>query len=169
MEADFEKYTFDYCVKYREDQNRKIGSLLVALLNGNRVEDDRLKKLEEIVPRLSFRMQVIDDIGDLEEDLRARRPSYAVGALQEHPEEMERIMKLTTVGKVKKVTPSMLEIHAPKSYILLINQYKKYGKELEDEGVNGKFLKDLGDLMFSQFPKARDFIYNYINKKWANF
>ena len=169
LKMNFTDYNFTNCVNYREEQNFKIGSLLVVLLNGNNQEDFQLKKLERIVPRLSFRMQIVDDIGDLKEDIEAERPSYAVGALMEYADEFEEIKKLTADGGVKKVTPKMLQTHAPKSYKLLLSKYNAYGKELEEEGVSGMLLKGIGDKMFTYFPKVRDFIYNYIKKSWANF
>lgn len=105
MGLDFAKYNFENCVKYREDQNFTVGSLLVMLLNGNSVDNSRLQRLETVIPKLSFRMQIVDDIGDLKEDIEAQRPSYAVGALMEHPNEFKAVEALIQKGVIVKVTP----------------------------------------------------------------
>jgi hypothetical protein len=137
-------------------------------LNGAQCLDPRSQALERTVPKLSFRTQVIDDIADIPEDLSNERPSYAVGALVEHPEELQAILSYIQAHSVSKVTPALFERLAPISSKQVKTQFDAYGKELEQEGVTGSMLASMGNTIFKYFPTFRNAMYR-INPKYANF
>lgn len=99
----------------------------------------------------------------------AQRPSYAVGAPIEHPNELQRVRKEIAQQGVKKVTPEFLKTYAPDSFARIMAKYGEYGASLDKVGIRGELLKTIGNHMFTTFPAIRDVIYNYINKSWANF
>ncbi len=170
LRADFNDFNFEYCIKYRETQNEKIASLLIAFLNGNAVKDAKLIGLESVIPRLSFRTQIIDDIADIQEDFENKRPSYAVGAIKQFPEEEAGVLAYLNLNRGKKIkfTNVLFKKLAPQACELVTAKFTEYGKELELLGVSGNFLKRLGDFMFKMFPIARDVIHK-INPDYSNF
>lgn len=168
MRKKLRELTFDACVRYREDQNQKIGEALVACLNGSRCLDPRFRALEQTVPKLSFRTQIIDDIADIPEDLDGERPSYAIGALVDHPRELETLTMRLHAHAVSKVTPALFKQLAPESSARVRAQFDAYGAALKEEGVTGAVLANMGDVMFKYFPVFRDAMYK-INPKHANF
>lgn len=168
MQKRLPELTFTECVRYREEQNQKIGEALVACLNGAQCLNPRLQALERTVPRLSFRTQVIDDIADIPEDLDNERPSYAVGALVDHPEDLQAIHAYIHTHAVGKITPTLFKRIAPTSSKQVKKQFDAYGTELEQEGVTGSMLAGMGNATFKYFPTFRNVMYR-INPEYGNF
>jgi len=169
LQTEFHKLNFKRCVEYREQQNQKIGELLVMLLNGNSLNDIYLQSVAQILPRLSFRTQIIDDIADLGEDLLAKRPSFAVGALLDNPKEFEKVSEYIEQTPNTKLKPKILHELAPDTYKEIRQKFDTYGRELDALGSEARMLRRIGDKMFDYFPVFRDIVYNYISKEAANF
>ncbi len=164
----FEKLSFSVCAKYREQQNSMIGGTLVALLNGAECLVSDLRRLEEYLPIASFRTQIIDDVADIAEDLRMRRPSYCMGALNEYPVEMARMRHVVEVRAIAKVRPWLFKRIAPRSYALVRKQYAAYGVRLRDAPPHGVILDSVGNVLFHVFPSFRDVMYR-LSPRLANF
>lgn len=168
MTRPFSEMNFAYGTQYREEQNQKIGEVLVACLNGKECLNPKLQDLEDIIPKLSFRTQIIDDIADIPEDLESERPSYATGALNDNQDELALMREYLQAHEIAKMTPELFRNIAPKSAGLVEQQYKKYGDELAQKGVAGKMLASIGSAMFTLYPKFRDTMYK-INPAYSNF
>ena len=168
MQKRLHELTFDECTRYREAQNQKIGEALIACLNGARCLDLRFQALERSVPKLSFRTQIIDDIADIPEDLGNGRPSYAIGALVDHPEELKAMREYLQVHAVGKVTSALFEHLAPKSSSQVRKQFDAYGEALKQEGITGSMLASIGNVIFKYFPTFRNAMYR-INPTYGNF
>lgn len=165
----FNSFDFDYSKKYRQEQNQKAGEVLVALLNWRECLNPNYKKLEEIIPQFSIYTQMVDDIGDTVEDIESRRPSFSVGALISHPEEMTRFLKEIKKRGIKKVHPKFLQQIAPQSSELLNAYFKEHCDFLESKtGQAGKGFNAIASFIYSHFPTARDFLFK-LNPNVANF
>lgn len=165
----FGELNFEACKKYREEQNAMAGRALVAALNGKTCLDPSRQALETKIPRLSYLTQLIDDIADLPEDLGAKRPSYAVGALVDNPEELDRLQHLIAEKGIKKVTPRLLRKVAPRAAQKVDELFKQYRTELEHDLQNsGRGLSILGEVMYRYFPYIRNMLY-HIKPEFANF
>ena len=149
------------CKQYREDQNGKIGRLLSTVLLG-----DNYSHFPQVIiglPTISYLTQVIDDIADLPEDLANGRPSYAVGALNEHPKERIYLQRYIQKRDLGKVTPRQFQNQAPQSYALVYRQYQEYLAQIEYQ-----WLQELLEQIFLWFPVYRDLMYR-IDPRYANF
>jgi hypothetical protein len=167
LETPFQAMDFEYCKDYRESQNAHAGKVLVAMLNGTNCLAPELQAVEPMVSKFSFLSQTMDDIADTAEDLTAERPSYAVGALIEHPDELARMQDFVA-GKAKiKVSPGQFKQTAPESYDLLRETYSQYCKELRTL-KGGRGIVSLARGGFYFFPHFRDFMYK-VNPQLANF
>lgn len=164
----FETFSFSVCVRYREQQNAMIGGVLVALLNGAESLDPDLCRLEAYLPIASFRTQIIDYIADIAEDLRARRPSYCIGALNEYPDEMARMEEFVRIHAIAKVRPWLFKRIAPRSYERVLLRYEAYGISLRRAVPYGAILDSVGRLLFHVFPAFRDAAFR-LNPRLANF
>lgn len=165
----FEDLSFDICRKYREDQNTMAGKVLVAALNGNTCLDPSRQVLETRIPRLSYLTQVIDDIADLPEDLSAKRPSYAVGALIDNPGELACMQNFIVENGIKKVTPRLFRRIAPQAAKKVDDLFEQYRVELEhDLQHNGRGLSILAEGLYRYFPYIRNLLYR-IKPEFANF
>ena len=161
-------FSFAFCVNYRENQNRMIGELLTACLSWSHCLHAPFKRLEGVLPTLSYRTQIVDDIADIAEDMRALRPSYCIGALVDNPDEFARVKAYVTTRTVGKVTPRLFRRLAPRSYDLVREKYSLYGAELRRAHKAGSFLSMVGDMLFGGFPVIRDVVYR-ISPHLANF
>lgn len=169
LKTPFEDYSYAYSRNYRETQNLAAGRMLVAVLNGRNSLDERLQRTESLIPRFSYLTQIVDDIADLPEDISAQRPSYAVGALNEHPAEMDAVTKATYDRNIKKMTPKVFKALAPQASSLVHAQFETYQQQLEmDSDKNAKGLSLLAQGIHQHFPRIRDFLYK-INPQYANF
>lgn len=165
----FTDYNFEYSVCYREEQNFRVGRALTAALNGIRCLDPELQALEKIIPRLSFRTQMVDDIADTGEDIAFKRPSYAIGALVSHPFELAAMETFFAQHPATKLRPANFRKIAPQSYDMLYGTFQRYGREVvEQMGNKGKMLTSIGTITYHIFPYVRDVIYS-INSRYANF
>lgn len=166
---DFSSFDFNYYRKYREEQNQTAGEVLVALLNWDKCLDPNFQKLETIIPKFSFTTQMVDDIADTVEDVEAQRPSFAIGALTNNPEEFEKFLTEVRKRGIKKVHPSLLRKFAPQSYRLLREQFREYCLFLETHsGRKGRGFSIIANSVFLYFPSVRDFLFK-LNPKIANF
>lgn len=162
-------HTFDFSRKYREEQDYTIARVLTICLNGVHCLDPKYQEYEGLLPFLSYRSQIIDDIADTPEDLTAGRPSYTVGALHSHPEELKAIETMVNLGNIQKMTPQHLKKVAPRSYALVRNAYDEYGEWLvEKYGVPGQILDFAGRVAYWAFPIMRDIMHR-VNDRYANF
>lgn len=160
---------FVYSKRYREDQSAHAGRVLVTALNGNSCLDPQRQALEVTLPRFSYLTQIIDDVADIAEDLKARRPSYAVGALVDHPHELQNARHLIAERGIAKVTPRLLQIIAPEAYKQIQNTFLNYCADLEKTmGQNGRTIGLLAQGVFNYFPHVRDILYR-IDPNVANF
>lgn len=160
---------FAYSRRYREDQNTYAGYALVAVLNGNSCLNPKRQALEITLPKISYLTQIIDDIADTAEDLSAGRPSYAVGALVEHPAELQNVRDLIVKRGAVKFTPHLLYKVAPESYQQVNKAFLAYRTSLEDAmDRDGRSIGLLAQGMYNYFPYIRDIIY-LINPNAANF
>lgn len=162
----FEELTFDFSRTYREEQNHRAGTALVALLNGRQCLDSRFMAVEEPVAEFSFMTQIIDDIADTSEDLSAQRPSYAVGALVDHPIEMERMQTYMDANPNAKVTPAQFKNIAPDAFTQVYDAFDSYANDLGSSA--SRDIARLGRNMFRYFPYVRNGLYR-VNPKYANF
>jgi len=135
-----EDYTFAFSRSYRESQNQCAAEVLVALLNWDKCLDHPMQRLELVIPQFSFLTQIIDDVIDVGEDLKAKRPSFAVGALVDHPKELEAFRR--TLGDEKrKMRHSSIKKVAPRSYAQICSVFAEYsgniqsGAGVESEGL----------------------------------
>ena len=163
----FEVLTFSMCQQYRERQNLQAGSTLVAILNEQNCLISEFQRIEPLVSQFSFLTQIIDDIADTGEDLTAMRPSYAVGALVNNPEELERIQVFITEHQYAKITPRQFRRIAPQSYALINQTFNGYCKEFEKQtGKHG--LTRLARTLYSFYPAVRNILFK-VNANIANF
>ncbi len=164
-----ENYSFEFCKNYREQQNAVAGRVVVSFLNGQNCLDPELQKYEQIIPILSYRTQIMDDIGDVVEDMEMKRPSYVIGALREFPDEFEAVKKISAQKGIKKFTPHKLKKYAPQSYKLVKATFTAYGEELSQTyGVKGAILDKAGRLAYHTFPVMRDLMYK-VNERYTYF
>ncbi|HSW88526.1 MAG TPA: hypothetical protein VLG12_05180 [Candidatus Saccharimonadales bacterium] len=164
-----EDYTFAFCKDYREKQNAVAGRVVVAFLNGKDCLDPELQQLETTVPYLSYRTQIIDDIGDIAEDIELRRPSFMVGALRDNPDELERIKEVIKRKNIRKFTPHKVKKYAPKSYEVVKEAYVQYGEAItQRHGGRGEVLDRAGRIAFHTFPVMRDVMYG-VNERYSYF
>lgn len=162
-------YTFTYCRDYRERQNGEAGRVVVAFLNGAKCLDPEQQRFEDIVPVLSYRTQIMDDIGDLTEDLEMRRPSYMVGALRDHPDEFARVQQVIDEKKIKKFSPHKVKKYAPKSYNVVKDTFLEYGEDLvKEHGLTGEVLDKSIRAAFHAIPVARDIMHR-VNPRYSYF
>lgn len=169
LSARIEEFTFAYCRAYREEQNRMIGALLTACLNGRYCAISKMQHLELVIPALSLRTQIVDDISDIPEDLNMGRPSYCVGALVDCPDELTHVRAyLAEHCQVRKLQPREFKKIAPKSYALVVEIYRQYGENLYGQGQSMVFLRKVGDLLFDWFPMIKNILYK-IYPPAANF
>lgn len=165
---DVSAFDFNYCKSYREDQNQKAGAVLVALLNWDKCLDPKFQELETIIPKFSFTTQMMDDIGDTVEDVEAKRPSFATGALRDTAE-FEKFLDVIKKRGIKKVHPSLFREFAPRAYGLLREQFREYCRLLEiQSGIKGRGFSQIANSVFLYFPSVRDFLYK-LNPGIANF
>jgi hypothetical protein len=164
-----ENYTFPLCVNYRQLQNAVAGRVVVSFLNGQACLDPKLQHYEQIIPILSYRTQIMDDIGDVVEDMEMSRPSYVIGALREYPDEFETVKNIAAQKGIRKFTPHKLKKYAPQSYKLVKDTFTAYGDDLAQKyGVNGKILDKAGKAAYHTFPALRDVMYR-INERYSYF
>ncbi len=158
----------EFCRSYRESQNMAAGSVLTAILNWSECNDPELRKLEVIVPKFSFLSQIIDDIGDLPEDIEAQRPSYALGALRDHPNEFSRVLEEIQSDRIQKFSYRQLRELAPLSRTDLESLFILYENELINiaGGRVGVFIK-LAQQFYWHFSGTRDLLYK-ISPSWAS-
>lgn len=160
---------FCYSKKYREDQNMMAGRVLVAAMNGKTCLSPDKQQLELKLPRFSFLTQIIDDIADTAEDLNAGRPSFSVGALVEHQDELQKMRELIALRGILKVTPRLLKNTAPQSYRQVNEAFRSYCTDLEQAmGKTGKSVIQLACAVYNYFPYVRNLLYR-INPQVANF
>ena len=156
----FDQYTFDYSRKYREDQNFEAGRVATVCLNGRGCLDPKLQRFETILPRFSYLTQMIDDIADTAEDVLAQRPSFSVGALIDHPQELERFRSEVIDKGVEKVYPSLLKKVAPQAYAQIYHTFQEYCSILEKEiGIDARGLTTIATAIYHVFPKIRGVLY----------
>lgn len=128
-----------------------------------------MQYLEYVIPMLSFRTQIVDDISDIPEDLRMGRPSYCVGALVDYPDELTYMRAyLSKHREVSKIKPREFKRIAPKSYALIVETYRQYGENLCGLGQSMAFLCEVGDMLFNWFPMIQGVLCK-INPQAANF
>ncbi|HZJ18599.1 MAG TPA: hypothetical protein VFD45_03220 [Patescibacteria group bacterium] len=133
-ERDLTDYTFAFSKEYRETQNKHASKTLIALLNWDQCLDPSMQKLESSIPPFSFLTQIIDDIIDVREDLVAKRPSYAVGALVDHSEELRLFQEgLKTYKKDGKMHHFSFKKVAPNAYSQIHDAFMKYKDDLQRE------------------------------------
>jgi hypothetical protein len=160
---------FDICSEYRIQQNTRIGELLTALLNGINCLDPRLGILENAVPPFSILTQIIDDVADTREDLENGRPSFMVGALNEHPQERRRVEDfLSQHPLIVKIRPNVLGQLAPQSYHLVKEAYNKIALDISKQSPRAEVVRLAAKPLFHFFPLYRDMMYR-INPRYANF
>jgi hypothetical protein len=162
----FDELDFETSRTYREDQNRRAGTTLVALLNGRNNLDPRYRAVEDPVAEFSFMTQIIDDIADTAEDLSARRPSYAVGALVDNPRDMARMEAYMAANPNAKITPGQFKLVAPEAYDQVYGAFTDYADSLRTSASKG--IATLGTRMFRYFPHIRNALFR-IDPKYANF
>ncbi len=165
-------WTFEYARAYREEQNKRAGETLVAILNWDDCLSPEKQGLEDVIPQFSFLTQMIDDIADTPEDLLYKRPGYSVGALSDHPAELAAVEEYCKKTGSKKIHPKTLRKLAPESHSLLQNTFDSYSKTLSNElailGIPSKGMLQVGQLLYRYFPTVRDIIY-HISPKRAVF
>jgi hypothetical protein len=132
----FSSFGFEDSKNYREIQNQNAGRAIATMLNWDQCLDPRLKANAEIIPKFSFLTQIIDDIGDTAEDYSLQRPSYSIGALIDHPQELDRFADFLNSKKPKKILPNQLKRLAPQSWDQINNKFNEYLEEL-NETTNG--------------------------------
>lgn len=169
LRTPFEDFSFTNCIQYREEQNLMASRALMATLNGNTCLDPKRQKLENQIGDLSYLTQIIDDIADLPEDLAAERPSFAVGALVDNPDELAKTRRVLLAKDLKKVTPGLFKSIAPQAYEQVENQFQLYRQGIEmNFGKDGKGLSLLAQFTYDLFPHVRNMLYR-VNPKFANF
>lgn len=167
LETPLDDMTFESCKTYREDQNLQAGSALVALLNGPNCLNPTHQEIEPIVAEFSFLTQIMDDIADTAEDLTAERPSYAVGALLDHPSEMAAVRAYIAAHPNAKLTPHRLNTLAPGSLHIITETFNGYLNHLYEQ-TGSKTLTSIASGLFHYYPYIRNVLY-CINPKYANF
>lgn len=167
LEVPLHDMTYQSCRAYREEQNLHAGSALVALLNGEDCLNPERQRIESVVAQFSYLTQIIDDIADTAEDLIAERPSYAVGALLDHPAELDRMRCYVMENPHTKLTPYVFNRLAPESLRVLTETFGEYQTTLYAlAGSRG--LTTIASSLFKHFPYIRNVIFR-INPKFANF
>lgn len=165
----FSDYTFAYSREYREQQNQIAGETLVSLLNWDKCLDISYQSFELLVPRFSFLTQIIDDIGDIGEDFKAERPSYAVGALVDNLEELERVKSFLSSSKSHDIDVRQLQALAPQAWKTVDGAFRYYEhtlqKDLDQQGVSGGGLLIIANLLYRYFPKLNGFIRSIDSKR----
>ncbi len=157
------------CRRYREEQNMRVAKLLTACLNGRRCHEPEMQVLETLVPMLSFRTQIIDDVADVFEDLAMGRPSFCMGALNDNPHELHNVREFARKNpRVKKMQVQLFRKLAPKSASLIESTYDQYGADLRTRSEPFVLLATVGDMLYRWFPTFRDAIYR-LQPRWANF
>lgn len=167
LDTPFEDMSFKYCREYRESQNLQAGSALAAMLNGTSCLDPRRQQIEGTMARFSYLTQIIDDIADTAEDMTAKRPSYAVGALMDNPAELQLMREYIAMNPDCKLTPRRFRRLAPDAYQMVHGAFADYSSELR-QSPGGAELTRVASRLFHVFPYVRNVLYR-VDPKYANF
>lgn len=163
------QFGFGFCRRYREEQNMMAGRAVCALLNWSDCQTPVGLHAEITLPKFSYMSQIIDDVGDLPEDMAARRPSFAIGVLNENPQEKVNLVDTIREHNVKKMTYKLLKDVAPESTMLLDELFEGYrAGALEMGGERVGLILDIAKMAYSNYSKLRDVIYK-IDPAWATF
>jgi hypothetical protein len=164
-----EQQDFQFCREYREKQNMMAGRVICALLNWSDCRTEKGQEVELILPRFSYMSQIIDDIGDLPEDLAANRPSFAVGALNTNRDEGLAIEAAIADKGIKKFSYDELKQLAPQSTQLLDDLFRDYRRSaFELGGAKTDMILAIAQAAYFKYSRLRNIIYK-INPAWATF
>jgi len=164
-----EDLSFEYCRRHREEQNMMAGRVVCALLSWEDCQTEKGQYVERALPQFSYMSQLIDDICDLPEDIEASRPSFALGALNEYPNEKKRIINVIKEDDSKKLSYTVLSKEAPNVTKLLDSLFDFYRTEASElGGKNTRLILDIARLMYSNYSKVKR-ITQRINPSWATF
>ncbi len=163
------QFGFKFCRRYREEQNMMAGRVVCALLNWSDCQTPIGLHAEMTLPKFSYMSQIIDDVGDLPEDMAARRPSFAIGALNENLQERASLIDAIRKQNVKKMTYKLLKDTAPESTALLDELFESYRTAaLKMGGEKVGLVLDIAKMAYSNYSRLRDVIYK-IDPAWATF
>ena len=96
--------------------------MLTTILRGKEYKSQWAKEITRLLPIFSFTTKIMDDIADLNEDIQCKRPSYAVGAIRENPDEFKCMKEfLDNNPSVAKITPEMFKKLCPNSFSKVIS------------------------------------------------
>ena len=164
-----EDLSFEYCKKHREEQNMMAGRVICAFLNWEDCRTEEGQYVEKALPQFSYMSQLIDDIGDLPEDLGASRPSFVVGALNENPDEKIKISNFIKIEDIRKLSYDVLKIEAPKTTELLDALFNNYRREAAKlGGLDTEVILGIAKLMYFKYSKMKKIIQK-INPAWSTF
>jgi hypothetical protein len=167
--AQEEDFSLDFCKDYRESQNMMAGSVVSALLNWSDCTSEKGQRVERILPKFSYMSQIIDDVGDIPEDLEANRPSFAVGALNEHPDEKALVTDTIMRSSLKKLSYDNLKRFAPESVQILDQLFEEYYQVASElGGKETQMVLGIAKIAYVYYAKFREVIYR-LNPAWATF
>jgi hypothetical protein len=135
----------------RERTCRPFGELTAAVLNGKNCLTERGIETERTMGTWFIAAQVLEDLLDVEEDIRQHNLSFVTGALHDYPEELTNISNIVT-RKSGRIPILQIKSMAPDTYHVVEKAFHEYLKQLPHDGKNQFLVATLRNTFYVLLP-----------------